>query len=246
MSKKSNNEKSNRTSKEAKTMTRNTEIDLRTWRVWGLYGAILNYFSLASGTTTVCLSETLIDRKTFDPNKAHEGAPVVSDKDFEAVMMALNSLTEKEKTILVLRFGLDYGTPRTLEEVGKMLGVTRERIRQLEAKALRKMRSPSSLCKLPALFGFIPPMTPVEDGYLVDEYGRMDPHSKIEDLGLTVRAHNCLKRFAHIDTIDDILDYPKEDWPKVRNLGRKALEEVVEKMHFAGYEDFSVNVPSEI
>ncbi len=241
LSKKPNNEKSNRTSREAKTMTRNAAIDPRTWCIWGLYVAILNY------GTTVCVSETLIDRKTFDPDKAHGSTPVVSDKDFETVMMALNSLTEKEKTVLVLRFGLDLGTPRTLEEVGEMLGVTRERIRQLEAKALRKMKSPSRLCKLPALFGFIPPMDPVKGfGYLVDEYGRMDPHSKIEDLGLTVRAYNCLKRFAHIDTIDDILDYPKEDWPKIRNLSRKALEEVVEKMHFAGYEDFSVNTSSEI
>lgn len=239
MSKKPNNKESNHTSKEAKTMTRNAAIDSRTWCIWGLYGAILNYFSLANGTT-VCLSDTLIDRKTFDPDKAHGSTPAVSDKDFEAVMMALNSLTEKEKTILVSRFGLDYGTPRTLEEVGKILGVTREHIRQLEAKALRKMRTPSRLCKLPALFGFIPPMAPVKD------FGHLDPHSKIEDLGLTVRAYNCLKRFAHIDTIDDILDYPKEDWPKIKNLGRKALEEVVEKMHFAGYEDFSINAPSEI
>ena len=227
-------------------MTRNAEIDLRTWCIWGLYGAILNYYSLAYGTT-VCVSETFISRKTFGPDKAYGTTPVVSDKDFEAVMMALNSLTKKERTILVLRFGLDYGTPRALEEVGKMFGVTRERIRQLEAKALRKMRTPSRLCKLPALFGFIPPMAPAKDlGIYRSRNGRMDSHSKIEDLGLTVRAYSCLKRFAHINTIDDILNYPKEDWPKIRNLGRKALEEVVEKMHFAGYEDFSVNVPSEI
>jgi len=53
------------------------------------------------------------------------------------------TLTPREKRVLDLRFGLEDGRPRTLEEVGKIFGVTRERIRQIEAKALRKMRHPS-------------------------------------------------------------------------------------------------------
>jgi RNA polymerase primary sigma factor len=55
----------------------------------------------------------------------------------------LGTLTPRERKVLKLRFGLDDGRPRTLEEVGREFGVTRERIRQIEAKALRKLRHPS-------------------------------------------------------------------------------------------------------
>ena len=55
----------------------------------------------------------------------------------------LDTLTDREENVLRLRFGLDDGNIRTLEQVGKVFGVTRERIRQIEAKALRKLRHPS-------------------------------------------------------------------------------------------------------
>lgn len=58
------------------------------------------------------------------------------------------SLTDRERTVLKLRFGLDDGQPRTLEEVGKVYNVTRERIRQIEAKALRILRHPTRSKKL--------------------------------------------------------------------------------------------------
>ena len=61
---------------------------------------------------------------------------------------ALHKLTERERRIIILRFGLEDGRFRTLEEVGKEFGITRERIRQIEAKALRKLRHPSYSRKL--------------------------------------------------------------------------------------------------
>lgn len=66
----------------------------------------------------------------------------------EQLMEVLDTLTEREQKVLKLRFGLNDGRPRTLEEVGKEFNVTRERIRQIEAKALRKLRHPSRSKKL--------------------------------------------------------------------------------------------------
>ena len=66
----------------------------------------------------------------------------------EQLIEVLGTLTEREQKVLRLRFGLDDGRARTLEEVGKEFNVTRERIRQIEAKALRKLRDPSRSRKL--------------------------------------------------------------------------------------------------
>jgi RNA polymerase primary sigma factor len=66
----------------------------------------------------------------------------------ERIKDVLYTLTEREQEVLTLRFGLKDGYSRTLEEVGRKFNVTRERIRQIEAKALRKMRHPTRLRKL--------------------------------------------------------------------------------------------------
>ena len=68
---------------------------------------------------------------------------VLSGIGREELEKVLETLTERERTILALRFGLTGEEPLTLEEVGKRFGLTRERIRQLEAKALAKLRHPS-------------------------------------------------------------------------------------------------------
>ena len=74
---------------------------------------------------------------TGNQNYEVKDAVVVHDID-----SLLEDLKERERQVIVLRFGLEDGHPRTLEEVGKEFNVTRERIRQIEAKALRKLRNP--------------------------------------------------------------------------------------------------------
>jgi len=66
----------------------------------------------------------------------------------EEVENVLSSINPRERLVLQLRFGLEDGRSRTLEEVGKEFNVTRERIRQIEAKAIRKLRHPSRSRKL--------------------------------------------------------------------------------------------------
>ena len=66
----------------------------------------------------------------------------------EQVIEILSTLTPRERKVLELRFGIEDGRSRTLEEVGKEFSVTRERIRQIEAKALRKLRHPSRSTRL--------------------------------------------------------------------------------------------------
>jgi RNA polymerase primary sigma factor len=78
------------------------------------------------------------DKKAISPANA-----TVHGMLKEEMHTALSSLTDREKKILVLRFGVTDGCPRTLEEVGNIFKVTRERVRQIEAKALKKLRHPT-------------------------------------------------------------------------------------------------------
>jgi RNA polymerase primary sigma factor len=89
------------------------------------------------------LAELLEDRAAISPADA-----VVSVNLKEQTSRVLRTLTPREEKVIKMRFGLEDGSEHTLEEVGRYFAVTRERIRQIEAKALRKLRHPSRRLKL--------------------------------------------------------------------------------------------------
>jgi RNA polymerase primary sigma factor len=91
------------------------------------------------------LGDFIEDKKAVSPANA-----TVNSMLKEEIEDILDTLTERERKILILRFGLEDGTPKTLEEVGSIFRVTRERIRQIEAKALRKLRHPTRSRRLRA------------------------------------------------------------------------------------------------
>ncbi len=82
------------------------------------------------------LGDFIEDQKTASPEE--ETAATIRREQIHELLA--DNLTERERGVLYLRFGMDDGTPRTLEEVGKHFGVTRERIRQIESKALKKLK----------------------------------------------------------------------------------------------------------
>jgi RNA polymerase primary sigma factor len=93
-------------------------------------------------------SDSELGQLIEDKNAISPEAAVTDQMLREQVAKVLDSLDGREQRVIRLRFGLDDGRPRTLEEVGHEFGLTRERIRQIEAHALRKLRHPSRSRKL--------------------------------------------------------------------------------------------------
>src|SRR5205814_2153611 len=91
------------------------------------------------------LSDFIADRAVTSPSEA-----VINAKLKEQAAQVLHTLSPREEKVVKMRFGLEDGSEHTLEEVGRTFAVTRERIRQIEAKALRKLRQPSRSHKLKA------------------------------------------------------------------------------------------------
>ncbi len=89
------------------------------------------------------LGDFIEDDKTQQPEDA-----AASSYLREQLLEVMDTLTERERKVLILRYGLDGEIPKTLEEVGRIFGVTRERIRQIEAKAIRKLHHPNRSKKL--------------------------------------------------------------------------------------------------
>jgi RNA polymerase primary sigma factor len=89
------------------------------------------------------LSDLIEDRTGISPAEA-----IISMNVKEQTAQVLRTLSPREEKIIRMRFGMEDGSERTLEEVGRTFAVTRERIRQIEAKALLKLRHPSRCLKL--------------------------------------------------------------------------------------------------
>jgi RNA polymerase primary sigma factor len=95
------------------------------------------------GEEEASLADFVEDSQTLPPSDAAANKLLQ-----EKISEMLSSLSPREGMVLQLRFGLKDGQPRTLEEVGRKFGVTRERIRQIEASALRKLRHPRRIRRL--------------------------------------------------------------------------------------------------
>jgi hypothetical protein len=168
----------------------------------------------------------------------------------DGIERALATLSEREQIVLELRFRYAL----TFENVGKLLYISRERVRQLEVKALRKLRLParfsllsaegtasllstaqSTIEKLTQENEFLRSLGTVTSG--VDEALQVETDAghksilnmSIDDMGLSIRSSNCLHR-ANCHTVGDIM---KRGWARlrnVRNLGAKSFNEVISKL----------------
>jgi RNA polymerase primary sigma factor len=117
---------------------------------------VKNLFRISQRTTSLSTAindeeDATLEDFIKDPNQSSIYDNVTNKFIKEYLFEVLDTLTPRERKVLVLRYGLEDGKPRTLEEVGRQFSVTRERIRQIEAKAIRKLKHPSRAKKLRGL-----------------------------------------------------------------------------------------------
>lgn len=183
-----------------------------------------------------------------------ENADTISDLS-GSVEYALCTLTERERDIIIKRFV----NKLTYKEAGDLYGVTRERIRQVEVKALRKLRLPSRLKYLTkGLFGIVEEIK--TDYYrkfadleaklielckvnekaadkIIEEHSALRKAYKADDIeqaDFSVRTYNCLKRHG-IKTMSELATLRYDEIVKIRNLGRKCVKEIIDKLKEYGY-----------
>jgi RNA polymerase primary sigma factor len=122
-----------------------TELDMPTEKVHRAKHPVQVATSLDTpvGEDGAALQDFLEDDSAVGPDEL-----AVEAVGREALEQVLNALPERERQVLILRFGLDWGTPRTLEEVGAVMGFSRERARQVERDALAALRSPEIRARL--------------------------------------------------------------------------------------------------
>lgn len=171
-------------------------------------------------------------------------------EEFQRVLFdILGCLKEREERIIRLRYGLEDGKRHTLEEIGKEFGVTRERIRQLEQKGLRKLRTFSRRDRIRA---YVDPELDIEeilrqfmektlvirrprtaaerllessDSKYINEDGSISDDLPIEELGLSDRPYNCIKG-AGVNTLGELCSMSVEDVRGLGNFGITSMREV--------------------
>jgi RNA polymerase primary sigma factor len=129
-------------------LARHMKMSVKKVRI--IYRAVRAFHSPTQGQISeedgLALHEMLSDDKTQTPDDI-----VLGRDEVKTIYMLLNKIDQREAEILKLRFGLEDGQPLTLKEIGEKVGLTRERVRQIEGEALRKLNSYLSTNKLPML-----------------------------------------------------------------------------------------------
>lgn len=170
-------------------------------------------------------------------NEQYEEMEAVSDDQHRKVVETVMSLPDDEGKVLLGLYALEGGTKQTLKKVAKTLETSPETVKKIERQALRDLKKPNYLIKLPEILGWENRKTP----NLAFYRGTATPEKKTRlsefywESGTTYQA--LLDN--EIYTVGDVLRFPKKDWEKMRNP--KVLANVEDVMHQMGFYDFSTS-----